>query len=416
MTAFAIFIAVVLAYALVSRRLSKTALSAPMVLVAAGMIFGSPVLSLIEMKLDLKIVLVIGEIALALTLFNDAARMNLAKMRGSSALPARMLGIGLPLTIAAGTGVAMLLFTDMSIFEAAILGTVLAPTDAGLGKKVVNSPRIPIRIRQTLNIEAGLNDGIAVPFLLIFIALAEAEKIIEPPNIWRTFATEIGFGLLVGLAVGLLGGLLVRGALKRDWVTKTYESLFFPSLALIAFLAADMIGGSGFIAAFAGGLIVAQLFGHVGERLVAFIEAEGQLVNLAVFFVFGVFAVSVLKDIGFLQVIYAVLSLTLIRMLPVAISLIGKHLRRGTVLFLGWFGPRGLASIVLGLMVVEETPQFPGLEQIQLIVITTVLFSVFAHGASANRLIAAYSRHTETMSEKAHEKEKAAELPTRAKQ
>ncbi len=415
MTAFTIFVAVVLVYALVSRRLSKTAISSPMVFVAAGMIFGSPALNLIEIKLDFEIVLVVGEIALALTLFNDAARMNLAKMRGSSALPMRMLGIGLPLTIAAGTGIAMFLFTEISIFEAAIVGTVLAPTDAGLGKKVVNSPRIPIKIRQTLNVEAGLNDGIAVPFLLVFITLAEAETIVEPVDIWRTFATEIGFGLLIGVAVGLIGGLLAHGALKRDWVTKTYESLFFPSLAIIAFLAADLIGGSGFIAAFAGGLVIAQLFGHVGEKLVGFIEAEGQLVNLGVFFIFGTIAVSVLKDIAFFQVIYAVLSLTLIRMLPVAISLIGKHLRGGTVLFLGWFGPRGLASIVLGLIVVEEIPQIPGLEQIQLIVVTTVLFSVFAHGASANRLITAYSHHTKTMSDEAREKETAAELPTRAK-
>ena len=382
-----------------------------MVFVAAGLIFALA-LDTSRPELDSRTILILGELALALTLFSDAARMNLAALKGND-LPVRMLVLGLPLTIAIGTAIASVFFANLSIWEAAILGTVLAPTDAGLGKQVVESPKIPLRIRQTLNIEAGLNDGIAVPFLLIFITLAEVEGGIGAAGIWATFAAEIGFGVLVGIIIGIVGGRLLKRALSLDWITQTYRSLVFPALAIIAFVTADQLGGSGFIAAFVGGLTIVLVFGRVDEGLIDFIESEGQLVDLAVFFIFGAVALSLLGALSPLSVLYAVLSLTVIRMVPVALSLIGKHLNQSTVLFLGWFGPRGLASIVLGLIVVEEIPQLAGLERIQVVVAITVLLSVFAHGISTNPLIDRYARRTKAFDTDAGEHQEAHAAPTR---
>jgi NhaP-type Na+/H+ or K+/H+ antiporter len=407
---FAVFLIIVFVYGLVSRRLRGTVVSSPMIFVSAGLFVGT--VAAITSAFDVEVFLVLGEFALALTLFSDAARMNLSAMRGND-LPERMLAVGLPLTIAAGAAVAVLLFTNLAVWEAAILGTVLAPTDAGLGKQVVNDPRIPIRIREALNVEAGLNDGIAVPFLLIFISLAEAAGSIGPKDIWPVFAAQIGFGIVIGLVIGIFGAKLLKSALKRRWVTQTYRNLAFPTLGLVAFIAADALGGSGFIASFVGGLSAAWVFGGVENDLVAFIEAEGQIINLGVFFIFGALAVSVLPSIDVPVVVYALLSLTVIRIAPVAISLIGKELHSKTVLFLGWFGPRGLASIVLGLLVVKEIPHLPGLAQIQAAVTATVLLSIFAHGISTNPLINAYSKHAETLKPGAGEKQETTRFPAR---
>ncbi len=408
---FVFFFVTVFVYGLVSRRLSGSLVSGPMVFVAAGLIFATA-LGVPRSGLDSRTILIVGELALALTLFSDAARMNLAALKGND-LPVRMLVLGLPLTIAIGTAIASVFFANLSIWEAAILGTVLAPTDAGLGKQVVGSPKLPLRIRQTLNVEAGLNDGIAVPFLLIFITLAEVEGGVGAADIWATFAAEIGFGVLVGIIIGIVGGRLLKRALSLDWITQTYRSLVFPALAIISFVAADQLGGSGFIAAFVGGLTIVLLFGRVDEGLTDFIESEGQLVNLAVFFVFGAVVLSLLDRLDLLSVLYAALSLTVIRMVPVALSLIGKHLNRSTVLFLGWFGPRGLASIVLGLIVVEEIPQRAGLERIQVVVAMKVLLSVFANGISTNPLIDRPARRTKAFDVDAGEHQEAHEAPIR---
>ncbi len=375
-----------------------------MVFVFAGLILSAPGFGLTNIEMDHEVLLALGEVALALILFNDAARMRLSSLKGN-ALPARMLAIGLPLTIALGAATALLLFTDLPLWEAAILATVLAPTDAGLGKRVVSSAKIPVRISQTLNLEAGLNDGIAVPFLLIFVTAAEVSTTLHASDIWLTFAAEIGFGILVGLGVGQIGGRAIRWATARSWMTETYRSLAFPVLALTAFFIADLFGGSGFIAAFTGGLTVAWVLKRVSQDLVGFIEAEGQVIDLGVFFIFGALTASLLSSIDAATVLYAVLSLTVIRMVPVAISLVGAKLQRSTILFLGWFGPRGLASIVLALLVVEQAPELAGLARIQLVMSVTVLMSVFAHGISTNPLIDRYGRQMELLADDAPEEQ-----------
>jgi sodium/hydrogen antiporter len=320
----------------------------------------------------------------------------------------------MPLTIALGTVVAALMLTDLTFWEAAIVGTVLAPTDAALGQAVVSNPRVPVRVRQALNVEAGLNDGLSVPFLALFLSLAVAQEELQPASYWIRFALEqIGFGALVGVGVGLVGGWLVSRASRRGWITDSFQRLALLALALIAWALADQIGGNGFIAAFVGGLAVGPTVEHVGERLIRFTEAEGQLLNLGVFFIFGVLVIGLIQPSSWEVALYALLSLTVIRMFPVALSLLGTHLRGVSVLFMGWFGPRGLASIVLGLIVVAEAPTLAGREQVELVVALTVLLSVLLHGVTAALLSAAYARRVEGMAAGVTEKREAVEVSTR---
>jgi sodium/hydrogen antiporter len=401
--------AVVFVFGLVSRRLEGTVLTAPLVFVAAGVILGPTGLGLVDFGLDDHAVLLLGEIALAIVLFTDAAGINLSVLRQNEGVPLRLLGIGMPLTIALGTIVAALVFTDLTFWEAAIVGTVLAPTDAALGQAVVSNPRVPVRVRQALNVEAGLNDGLSVPFLALFLTLAVAEEELQPASYWIRFALEqIGFGVLVGVGVSLAGGWFVRWASRRGWMTESSQRLALLSLALIAWALADTVGGNGFIAAFVGGLVIGPTVERVGERLIHFTEAEGQLLNLSVFFAFGAFSFGVIQPLSLRVVLYAVLSLTLIRMLPAAVSLIGTRLSGLSVLFIGWFGPRGLASLVLGLIVVAEAPLLAGRGMIEQVVALTVLLSVLLHGVTAAPLSTAYAHWVEKMVPDAQEEKRGA--------
>jgi sodium/hydrogen antiporter len=409
----AILAIVVFALGLVSRRLEGTVLTPPIVFVAAGFVFGPAVLGLVEFGLDTHIVLLVSEIALSLVLFTDAASINLSVLRQNEGLPLRLLGIGMPLTIALGTASAALLLTDLTFWEAAIVGTVLAPTDAALGQAVVSNQRVPIRVRQALNVEAGLN-GLSVPFLALFLTLAVAEEELQPASYWIRFALEqVGLGILVGVGVGLVGGWLVSWASKREWMTGSFRRLALLALAIIAWALADQIGGNGFIAAFVGGLAVGPTVERVGEQLIQFTEAEGQLLNLSVFFIFGVLVIGLIQPLSWEVAVYALLSLTVIRMLPVALALLGTHLRGISVLFMGWFGPRGLASIVLGLVVVAEAPLIAGRDEMGVVVALTVLLSVLLHGVTAVPLSAVYVRRVEGMAASAPEKREMGELPTR---
>ena len=387
---------VVFAFGLVSRRLEGTVLTAPIVFVVAGIVFGPAGLGVVRFELDGHTVLLLGEIALAIVLFTDASSIDLSALRQNEGLPLRLLGVGMPLTIALGTVLATMLLTDLTLWEAAVVGTVLAPTDAALGQAVVSNQRVPVRVRQALNVEAGLNDGLSVPFLALFLTLAVAEEALQPASYWIRFALEqIGFGVLGG--VGLVGGWLVGLAARRRWITGTFQRLSLLALALISWGLADLIGGNGFIAAFVGGLALAPTMDRVGEPLMRFTETEGQLLNLSVFFIFGVLVVGLIESWSWEVVLYVLFSLTLVRMLPVAVCLIGTRLHAVSVLFAGWFGPRGLASIVLGLIVVAEAP---------------LLVSVLLHGFTAAPLSTAYARRVETMSPNASENQGVGEAPT----
>ena len=405
MTSLAVLLAVVFLYGLISRRLEGSVITAPMSFVAAGMVLGPAALGLVNFDLENEAVLLVAEFALALLLFTDATRVDLRALGSPPHLPARLLGVGMPLTIVLGAVAAALVLPGLSFWEAAIVAAVLAPTDAALGQAVVSDERVPATVRRSLNVEAGLNDGLSVPFLALFIALALAEEEALTGGQWILFPLQqIGFGVLVGALVGASGAWLVREAIRWGWISDTFERLALLALALLAYALAGLVGGNGFIAAFAGGLCAGPFLRGIGERAVGFADAEGQLLNAAVFFTFGAVAIPFILDEMDLSVaLYAGLSLSVIRMLPVGIALLGTRLRGVSVLFMGWFGPRGLASIILGLVFLEEAASLSASVEISTVVAATVLLSVLLHGLTSSPLSTLYARSAATMSPAAPE-------------
>jgi NhaP-type Na+/H+ or K+/H+ antiporter len=409
----AVFLLLIFIIGLISRRLERTIITAPMIFTIAGMVLFSVAPVIVERETHTETILLISEIALVLVLFTDATRIGLRAVTKSENLTDRLLGIGMPLTIIVGTIMGKLLFTGLTIWEAAILATILAPTDAGLGQVVVNSRLVPVRIRQALNVEAGLNDGLSMPFLMLFISLALVSHPLQNPD-WFIFTVkQVVFGVLVGLLFGWLGGWLMGKAEQRGWMAESLGQLSLLAVAFLAWGAAGQIGGNGFIAAFVAGLAVKRGFEDAGDQALEFSEAWGQILVAFVFFIFGMIAASRLGNIGARVVLYAILSLTLVRMLPVAIAMIRTQLKPATVVFMGWFGPRGLASIVLSLVYLEQEAALPGEKLIILGIIATVLLSIFAHGISASPGIKLYARQIEGLPDDAPEYREVVELPTR---
>ena len=387
-----VFIVLIFTYSLVSRPLEQTIITAPVVFTLVGMIAGFLAPESQQGGFSLDLFLRLAEIGLVLLLFTDASRTDLTVLRSIWNLPVRLLSTGLLLTIFLGAVAAQLLFPRLSIWEAGILAAILAPTDAGLGQIIVNSPHVPLRIRQALNVEAGLNDGLSVPFLLFFMALAASDFASHDASMTRFIVEQLGFGTLVGLGIGLVGGWLLGVSSRRNWITETFQQIGVVVLPVLCLVLSEAVGASMFISAFVAGLAVQLGFKEVSKHSVEFSEQWGQLINLSVFFIFGVLVARGWQQFTTASILYGVLSLTVIRMLPVAIALIGTGLSRATVLFTGWFGPRGLASIVLGLVYLEQETHLPGEPVIRVAVMSTVLLSIFAHGLSAMPGVDLYQR------------------------
>jgi len=413
MIELAVIAGVFLAFSLVSRRLQRTVLTASIFFVVAGLLLGSPLIRAVNFDQAAPFFLVVGVVALSLGLFNQASRINPATLPGTAALPARLLLIGVPLTIIVGTLVGTWLLPGLTLVEAALLAIVLAPADTGMIPTVVGSERVPARIRQALNVESSLNDGITTPFATLFMSLAGAQLGMEAATfLWLSPLTEAGLALLVGLAVGGLGGWLLREADRSGWVSRGFQEFVFPSLAMIAMPVAYLAGGNYFIACFVAGTTTAWVLRDYGERYGHFSELAEQILSLVVLLILGTELVDRLSALNGRIVLYSVLSLTLVRMVPVAIAMLGKKLRWESVLFLGWFGPRGLASVVLGSLVLV---QLSGLhsDTIALAVMTTVLFSVVLHGVSAIPLTVRYGRRAAQFPADAPENKPVVELPIR---
>jgi sodium/hydrogen antiporter len=388
-----VFFIILLFVAIFSGLIGKLPISFQMIFVVVGMFIGWLVTGYVDVTKPpySTLIFLIAEIALVLVLFSDASRVGLKALENN--LSTRLLTIGLPITIILGVIIATLIFPGIPWWVAGIIGAALAPTDAALGQIVVQNKKVPERIRSTIEIESGLNDGGSVPFLLVFIAIGLAAEAFKPMGYFIQVALEqIGFGILVGLGVGLAGGWLVLKARDKQWITPEFQRIAFLAMAILTFLIADALGGSGFIAAFIGGLALGYIVKDAGKILIDFSATEGQFLNLAVFFLLGIVVLPLLFNITWQILIYSILSLTVIRMLPVAISLIGTKLGRDTVLFIGWFGPRGLASIVLALLALEELKVFPGDTTFITVVFVTVLLSVFAHGLTASPLSNLYAK------------------------
>jgi NhaP-type Na+/H+ or K+/H+ antiporter len=357
---------------------------------------GVKALGLVEPAQNSHEVKLLAEAALTVVLFAEASRTDLHALSGHLSLPARLLGIGLPLTIVAGFLVALPVLGGLDWPEALLLAVILAPTDAALGQVVVSLPRLPGRIRRTLSVESGLNDGICVPLFFIVLAVAQAE---EERMGWRhalRFLVEkIGYGVLGGILAGVAAWAVLGLAGRRHWVVPAWLQVVPLAGAALAFGFAEAIGGSGFIAAFVGGATFGALAAHPGEEASYLIDEVGVLLGAVTFVVFGAILLGpALSDLTWTIALYAVLSLTVVRMLPVAISLVGSRSPLPTVGFLGWFGPRGLASIIFALILLEEG----GLPHDGLILaaaFVTVGLSVLAHGVTAAPLANAYADWSE---------------------
>jgi NhaP-type Na+/H+ or K+/H+ antiporter len=382
----AVLVVFIFGYSIVAGRVERAAASGPIVFVFAGFIMGPMGLAWFDGDASRTWLRVLADLTLATILFIDAANANLGILKKHYRLPERMLLLGLPGAILLGTGAALVLFDQLSIFQAAILGTMLAATDAALGKAVISHQSVPARIREGLNIESGLNDGLCVPVLLLLIALAVgSSEGVGTSGALLLVAEELGIGLLVGLGLVGVGGTVWTWCDKQGWVTDTWKQITTVALAISCFAVAQSLHGSGYIAAFTGGLLFGYMAKDSTHELVHAAEGIGETLALMTWMMFGAAVIGQsFESFTWAMLIYAVLSLTVLRMLPIFLALAGSGEPIKIKLFLAWFGPRGLASIVFAIIVIDSG--VPQARFMAMVVVLTVFLSLIAHGVSANPL------------------------------
>lgn len=373
-----------LAYGAAAKAFERTPFAGAILFTATGLLLGPAGLSLIDAHVEADAFRTLAELALALVLFTDAANTDREVLRRSFAIPQRLLLMGLPLTIVAGALLGYLLLPELGFAAIAVLAIALAPTDAALGKAVVTDATVPARIRTTLNIESGLNDGICVPVFLVALAIATETLGSQRFGLFalQLAAAEIGIGAGVGLLFSLVAVRTIRAFSSRGWISNSWRQVLVPALALACFTTAQTAGGSGFIACFIGGLAFGALEKRHKEPLLEAGEGLGDATALCLWVLFGAAVVGpLLAKLTWQAAVYAVLSLTIVRMVPVWLSLRGTGLAAREKLFIGWFGPRGLASIVFAVMALDAN--VPAKNTIALVISVTILLSVIAHGLSA---------------------------------
>ena len=385
----ALVAALIFAWGALSARLERSDVTAPIIFTAAGLLLTHGPLRVLSFSPSPGTIRGLAEATLVLVLFADASRVDLRRLSADWKLYARLLGAGLPLTIGLGTLLAFVLLAHVDIWLALLVGAALAPTDAALGAGMIVNPLVPERIRRLINVESGLNDGIATPFVTVALAgAATAEHVTSPSPL--AAVGELVIGLLAGAAVGGVGGLLVRLARRHGWVAAEFAGPAVLALAACSYATALALHGNGFIAAFIGGLAFGGTAGKRGESLVPFVEDVGGLVSLLVWLAFGAVAVvPAFSGLPWQIALYAVLSVTVIRMAPVALALTGSGLSWTAQAFIGWFGPRGLASVVFGLLALEELGKAAARPALAAIGVTVVL-SIIAHGITAEPLAKRY--------------------------
>ena len=387
----AIVAALVFGWGTLSARLERFDVTGPITFVVAGLLLTHGPLAFLAVEPSNTLIKDLAEFTLVLVLFSDASRVGLHELRADAGLYLRLLGVALPVAIGLGTLLALALVGGGSIWLALLVGAALAPTDAALGAGMMSNPAVPARIRRLINVESGLNDGIATPFVSVAIAGAATGGHIAGHGPAAATA-ELVVGVLVGVTVGGIGGLLVNAARRRDWIAEGFAGSAGLALAVCAYASALALHGNGFISAFVGGLAFGTVRGRRGEPLVPFVEETGALVSLLVWLAFGAVAVApAVESLTWQIVLYAVLSLTVIRMVPVAVALVGAGLGRATVAVVGWFGPRGLASVIFALLALEDLGSRTVHNAVAVITIT-VMISVVAHGATADPLATRYAR------------------------
>ncbi|MBG6225096.1 NhaP-type Na+/H+ or K+/H+ antiporter [Arthrobacter sp. CAN_A2] len=388
-TAIILVTAALFGWALVSARLQRADLTPPIVFIILGGALAG--LGLVDGSTIPETYAPLVEITLVWVLFSDAAHLRVQQLRGEAGRLVRLLGLGLPLTIVAGWALAAWFFPELGWWLALVVAAALAPTDAALGLPVVTNPAVPSRIRRLLTVESGLNDGITTPVVLLAIAGAAAAMGMENAEGTGPALVTLLIGVAVSAVIGGAGGWLLRWARRHGDAADEFTGIGVLALGLLTYAAAIEVGGNGFVAAFCGGLAFGMFAGRRAEGELVFLEQTSSLVSLLVWSIFGTVTVSIVLDrITVLTVVYAVLSLTVVRMLPVALSMIGSGVDRSTVLFVGWFGPRGLASIVFALLALEALG--PAADEAVTVIAVTILISVLAHGLSAAPLATRYGR------------------------
>jgi len=401
--------AFLLVFALISRRVRHWRLTASMLFVLFGFLLGEPVLGVIDRDIEYERLNLLAEVTLVLVLFTDASRIKLKTLRRDHNIPVRMLTFGLPLGILGGTLAGLLIFSELTVLQAAVLAIILTPTDAALAQTVMTSERVPVRIRQALNVESGLNDGLALPILLIVLSLVSASGDAQMTvDLAQLVALQLILGPLIGFAVGYGGGKAIVYAAKREWMSDAYERLSALGVAFLAYALAQLVGGNGFVAAFIAGMTLGNTAPHITAMLREYSEATSDLLILLTFLLYGAVMVPDGFTLDGRTLFYTVLSLTVVRMIPTVISLVGTRLRWDTALFLGWFGPRGIASIIYVLLMMQE--EITAAAQIFDVAVTVVLFSVFLHGFSAEPAIRLYSRRLRSARDNDEEDTPAEEL------
>jgi NhaP-type Na+/H+ or K+/H+ antiporter len=390
--ALAVFSACVIVWGLVSGRLERWDVSAPIAFVVLGLVVTHGPTALVHFTLHSSTIRSLSEVTLAIVLFADASRVNLRALRADAAVPSRLLGIGLPLTIAAGAATAALLFGSSGLWVAAAIGAIVAPTDAALGASIMSDSRVPTGVRRTLNVESGLNDGIATPFVNFFIAGAVTADALSGQHLWPAVGALVG-GTLLGIGIGVVGATLLAWSRRNSWSSAAFRPLAILAVAVFSYATADVAGVNGFVCAFVAGFAFGGIDHHNDEAVLGFAEEAGSLLSLVVWFIFGaVMLVPGLEDAGWRDVVFALLALTLLRGVPVGLALAGTGLDRVTVAFIGWFGPRGLASVVFGLLAVDALE--PSQSKVVLAAVTlTVALSVLLHGVTASPLATRYGAY-----------------------
>jgi len=382
-----------LVYAIFSRVASRSVVTPPMVFMGVGLLCSPLGLGLIEIQIDNKAIALLATVALTITVCSDASQVDRREIRKIEQLPIRLLLVGLPLTMLLGAGLAALSFPGFELAALVLLAVLLSPTDAALGQAVITSEAVPEPIREALNVESGLNDGIALPPIFVLLFLLGADLGDAGAHGWLVFAAlQILLGPVAGALVGIGGGRLIDSAANRGWLDPGFGRMTLPAVAMLAYAVAEAIGGNGFIAAFVSGFTLGVKTKAVRKAMTDFGETEGTLLSLLVFLILGLAMIPhTVEHWSVTTTVYAVLSLTVVRLLPVAISLIGMRLDLRTILFIGWFGPRGIASILYLLLLVQYLGA-SGYETLIATGIQTVVLSVLLHGLTAAPVAERYGR------------------------
>lgn len=390
--AFASLALLILGWAVGSALLLRVNVTGPLVFSVAGFLLGNPDWGLLSVDVATPSIRLLAEITLALLLFSDAARVNVSKLKRAITVPARLLGIGLPCSVVLGSVLAAWLFDDFTWALAGFVGAALAPTDAALSTQVINDRRIPMQVRRALNVESGLNDGLVTPIVAFTLVMAASELGIDGhvDSHEAGAVLELAVGVGVGLVIGFVSAYLIALGSRRRWIMTGGRRLATLAAALSSFAVAATFGGNGLIAAFVAGITFgAGLGGDAAEVEEAgeLPELLGEILALAVWFLFGAALVPVaLHNFDGLVLVYALLSLSVVRIIPVTLSILRTGMDKWTALFVGWFGPRGLASVVFALLAIEELGDTQVVERAVAVVSLTVLLSVVLHGASAGPL------------------------------